>query len=439
MITAHFQDDDLQYAFEVALGATYRQAADVGEVLATAGRIEDGNADSWVQEWTSTAGSVWAAARHADGVDRRVSALAGYRRAATYYATALHRICHSSEPDRRLAIWRRQRACWERIVTLTPTPGQRIPIPYEDTHLPGYFFPASSTDGEVRRPLIVLNNGSDGATSHMWVQGGAAAHERGYHWMTFDGPGQQAALLEQKLLSRPDWERVLTPVLDVALARPDVDPDRIAVIGISQAGYWVTRALCFEHRLAAAVLDPGVLNVSQAWIDPLPDPIRAHLLSHQRSAFDREMHLAELFSPSAAATLQFRGEPYGLSSGSRYTLYQTISRYRLGDELNQITTPLLLCEPDNEQFWPGQSQQLHDRLQGPRELLRFTTHDGAGNHCEPLAQGQRDTRIFDWLAKQFAHSHDDSRVPRKRRAATSANPRSGVSTGAVGQTRDANE
>ena len=47
---------------------------------------------------------------------------------------------------------------------------------------------------------MVLNNGSDGATSHMGLFGGWAALERGYHYMTVDGPGQQAALF---LSSRP--------------------------------------------------------------------------------------------------------------------------------------------------------------------------------------------------------------------------------------------
>jgi hypothetical protein len=57
-----FQDREFQFAFERALGASYRGAADVGEVLATAGRITDGDANSWVHEWTSTAGEAWAAA-----------------------------------------------------------------------------------------------------------------------------------------------------------------------------------------------------------------------------------------------------------------------------------------------------------------------------------------------------------------------------------------
>jgi hypothetical protein len=111
---------------------------------------------------------------------------------------------------------------------------------------------------------VVLNNGSDGPTSHMGLFGGWVALERGWHAMTFDGPGQQAALFLQGMPFRPDWEAVLTPVVDAMVARPDVDPGRLAVIGVSQAGYWVPRALAFEHRFAAAVADPGVVDVTSS-------------------------------------------------------------------------------------------------------------------------------------------------------------------------------
>ncbi len=162
-----FKDDDFQFGFEVALGAAYRQAADVGEVLATAGRIKDGDADSWLHEWTATGGAVWSAAVQAHRAGRRSSALAHYRRAATYYATALTRIWHSSEPERRLDLWRRQRQCWENIVDLSSVPGERIAIPYEGTTLPGYFFRAPDACPGEGRPLIIMSNGGDGATSHM--------------------------------------------------------------------------------------------------------------------------------------------------------------------------------------------------------------------------------------------------------------------------------
>jgi hypothetical protein len=398
-----FADDDFQHGLDLVLGGAHRGAAEIGDVLATAARIPDGDADAWVREWTATAGAAWAAGGEAVDAGRRVSARGHYLRAAAYYATALHVVARSAEPERHLDLWRRQRACWDRAVDLFDVPPERLAIAYEDTTLPGYFFGAPGAADGAPRPTIIINNSSDGATSQTWTLGGAAAAERGYHWMTFDGPGQQAALFEQGLTFRPDWEAVLTPVLDALLARPDVDPDRVAVLGIGQAGFWVPRALAFEHRFAAAVVDPGVVDVAAGWTAALPDAMLAQLRHGDHTGFDRDMHLAELFSPTTAALLRFRGAPYRPTNGaSRAELFTTVARYRLGDEVAQITTPLLITDPDGEQFWPGQSRQLFDRLPGPKHLVRFRADEGAAGHYEPLAPALRDARIFDWLDGHLA-------------------------------------
>jgi hypothetical protein len=392
-----FEDAEFQFGLEIALGAAYRQSSDVGESLATADRIADGDADSWVKEWTATAEACEAAGSEAESAGRRVSALSYYRRAATYFATALYRFSGATDhsPERELELWRRQRADWERIVDLQPVPGERISIPYEDTTLEGFFFRAPDAAPGDKRPLVLMNNGSDGATSAMWLEGGAAAAERGYHWMTFDGPGQQAALYEQNIPFRHDWEAVLTPVLDTILARPDVDEEHVALIGVSEAGYWVPRAIAFEYRFAAAVADGGVVGVSAGWIKQLPEMMRKQLNDGDRDAFDREMRVAESRSPTAKATLDFRAKPSGFNGGSRFDLYQEVASYRLGDEVKNITTPLLITDPDDEQFFPGQPQQLYDLVPGAKELIRFTAHEGANGHCEPMARSLRDTRIFD--------------------------------------------
>ena len=296
-----------------------------------------------------------------------------YLRAANYFTTGLYLITHSGAPERQLEIWKRHRACWDKVVDLTAVPGER-------------------------RSLVVLNNGSDGATSHMGLFGGWAALERGYHAMTFDGPGQQAALFLQGLGFRHDWEAVLTPVVDAMVARSDVDPERVAVIGVSQGGYWVPRALAFEHRFVAAVADPGVVDVSASWTKALPGFMRAQLEDpSKKESFDKEMGWTERFSKSTRATLHFRGEPYGVQGDSRWDLYREVLKYRLGDEVANITTPLLITEPEDEQFWPGQSQALHDLLPGPKELVRFTAAEGASRHCEPMGLAVRDARVFDWL------------------------------------------
>jgi hypothetical protein len=87
----------------------------------------------------------------------------------------------------------------------------------------------------------VLNNGSDGPISSLWPPLGAGGVARGYNVLVFDGPGQQSVLFESNLPFRYDWEQVIGPVVDFLLARSDVDPARIALYGISQAGYWVPR------------------------------------------------------------------------------------------------------------------------------------------------------------------------------------------------------
>ncbi|MGI8506083.1 MAG: hypothetical protein ACR2MK_04635 [Solirubrobacteraceae bacterium] len=63
---------------------------------------------------------------------------------------------------------------------------------------------------------------------------------------------------------------------------------------------------------------------------------------------------------------------------------------------------MLITDPEDEQFWPGQSQQLYDRLPGPKQLVKFAAQEGANRHCEPLGSALRETRIFDWLDQYLA-------------------------------------
>ena len=48
---------------------------------------------------------------------------------------------------------------------------------------------------------------------------GYAALARGYNCLIFEGPGQGELIREQRIPFRPDWEKVVTPVVDFALTR----------------------------------------------------------------------------------------------------------------------------------------------------------------------------------------------------------------------------
>jgi hypothetical protein len=94
--------------------------------------------------------------------------------------------------------------------------------------------------------------------------------------------------------------------------------------------------------------------------------------------------------------LAWRAKPYGLTS--TYDVYKAVEQYRLTDDLiGQISTPMLVTEPEGEQFWPGQSQRLYDALTGPKVLVKFTAAEGADRHCQPMGRALTDQRMFDWL------------------------------------------
>ena len=124
--------------------------------------------------------------------------------------------------------------------------------------------------------------------------------------MTFDGPGQQAALYQRGLCLRRDWEIVLAAVLDAILDRPDVDGNRVVSFGVGQAGYLLPGALAHEHRLAASVVSPGVVDVATAMIDALPPCVQPVLDNGTGPAFDRELHAELLFEPEVAVVEGFR-------------------------------------------------------------------------------------------------------------------------------------
>jgi hypothetical protein len=398
-----FKNEDFNFLTEIALGSVYWQAADVGEVLSTVDRIHDGRARSWVDEWTATADRLAQLAAAGAAAGRERSAASQYLRASLYYSLATYSADAAGEPDLFASLWERHRAGWDRFVDLADFGGavaERIEIPYEGTTLPGYFFRPGPA-GAPRRTLI-FNNGSDGSAVGALTGGIADALERGWNAMTFDGPGQNAALVRQGLTFRPDWEKVITPVVDFLSARADVDGEKLALLGVSQGGYWVPRALAFEHRIAAAVADPGVVDVSTTILRHLPHVMMKLLEEGDREKFDRDIEWTLRISPSTRSLLALRMRPYGVSAP--YDFFSVARDYALTDELiARISTPVLVTDPDNEQFWPGQSRELFDKLPGEtKAIIAFTHEEGADSHCEPVASGLRGERIFDWL---------DERVP----------------------------
>jgi hypothetical protein len=102
-------------------------------------------------------------------------------------------------------------------------------------------------------------------------------------------PGQCDSLWVRKLYFRPDWERVITPVLDAMLRHREVDPKRIALVGVSQGGYWKGLGTRAPYRGGSG--RSSVWDVSVPWMRNLPKFARDVLDAGKKTQFDQMMQM----------------------------------------------------------------------------------------------------------------------------------------------------
>ena len=388
-----FADPDFGFTALIALGASYYRGGDPGELLAIVARITPGDFESAFQAYRDagvearTLGEQAAAKRH------NVSAREAYLWAGGYFSAAMRFADGTKDPERMLPCWQDYAACWSAAAALFDPPVERLEIPYEGASLTGWFLRVDNS--HRRRPLVILNNGADGLEKSMYTLGGAAALARGYNCLIFNGPGQGDSLWVRKLYFRPDWEKVITPVVDAMVRHREVDPKRMALVGVSQGGYWVPRALAFEPRLAAGVADPGVWDVSDAWLRNLPKFVRDVLDAGNKTQFDQMIRLGTSSNARAKAMLRFRMRPFGMES--YYDAFHSVREYQLADVAGRIRCPMLIADPEGEQFFPGQAQKLYDASRCPKTIVHFTRAQGADQHCEVAAPGYRDYCFYNWL------------------------------------------
>jgi hypothetical protein len=393
-----FADPDFGFTALIALGASYYRGGDPGKLLAILSQIKAGDFESAWQAYHDAAVEARTLAEQAASKRHNVSAREAYLWAASYFSAAMRFLNGPRDSGGIAACWQDYNNSWTAAAALFDPPAERLEIPYEGGALTGWFLRVDNS--HRRRPLVILNTGADGLENSMYVLGGAGALARGYNCLILNGPGQGDSLWVRKLYFRPDWEKVITPVVDAILRHREVDPKRIALVGVSQGGYWVPRALAFEHRIAAGVADPGVWDVSDPWLSKLPKFVRDVLDAGKKAQFDQMIQMGTASNPRAQAILRFRMRPLGMTS--YYDAFHAVREYNLAEVAGRIKCPMLITDPEGEQFFPGQARKLYDALQCAKQIVHFTREQGADQHCEVAAPGYRDYCIYNWLDETLA-------------------------------------
>ena len=392
-MTVAFEDSSFAFEFVRNLGFMYYGGADLGEMMATAGRIQEGDFESWFTEWDKRAQRTLARADADAAMDHPQSAREAYLRASTYFRLAEFYLHGNPDDPRILAEAKASQQAYAQAAALTGPTWEPIEIPYEGTTLPGYFYKAD--DSGRPRPTVIFHGGYDSSVEELFFFGAAAAVRRGYNCLTFDGPGQGRPMREQKLFFRHDWKQVVTPVVNYALARPDVDGDKLALIGMSLGGYLAARTVAFEPRFRAAVFFGGIYDCYTSFRQAFPQ--------EAITAFDAgDAATCEKLTRQAMATetsLRWAVEQglWSLGASDIADLLAKLKPWTMQGIVRQIQCPCLVMDSEADIFFQGQPQELYDALSAPKTLVRFTKEDGAENHCQSGALAYKDEVVFNWL------------------------------------------
>ena len=240
-----FEADDLNFQTLFTLGAAGAGTAEVGEVLTAVDEINAAGPsyETYYDTFVSLAQRVGAIAESDLKAGHLASARSAYLRSASYYDAALYFVLGTSGPAREETTYRAMQQQWDTATQLFEPAFERVSIPYEGSSLPGYFLTPDNSG--TPRPTVIVTNGSDAQFVDTFAYGGRAAIDRGFNALLYEGPGQGSMLFERQIPARPDWEKVVTPIVDYLDGRPDVDSNRIALTGWSFGGNLVLRAAAY--------------------------------------------------------------------------------------------------------------------------------------------------------------------------------------------------
>ena len=141
---------------------------------------------------------------------------------------------------------------------------EAVAIPFAGRPGEGKFIGAHLRRPPLERPpVLVVWGGIDAFKEERRADAFLAA---GIATLAVDMPGTGDA----PLAGSPDAERMWDAVLDWIGQRPDLDPQRVAILGSSTGGYWAAKlARTHRHRIRAAVDHGGPVHhaFSAEWIE----------------------------------------------------------------------------------------------------------------------------------------------------------------------------
>jgi pimeloyl-ACP methyl ester carboxylesterase len=393
---AGFEDGELDFQLLRQLGVANYGGASVGETLAVAAAIRAEGPASWTDAFAALGDRQRAdAERRASGA-HRVSARDLFLMACNSYRAAEYFAPVGSERHRELG--EASQSAFTRSLDLSGVAYERVGLELDGLRLPGYWFAAGTPGASAR--MLVATSGFDGTLEETYLQVGRAAAERGWQLLLIAGPGQaDTARTYPDAAFVPDTERWISPWLDVAIGRPEVDPARVALLGISFGGYFVLRAAAADSRVAAVIANSPIVD------------LRAYLTSFVGMDPEQAIPKAEDFGLNDIDEIPDAELPPQMKEMSRSlirrfgqaTFLATFAYLRqFNVDPADVGCPALAMVGEGEGPEPiAQFERFTGNASGTVTRRIFTAQEGADGHCQVGNLPLSNAMMFDWLDETF--------------------------------------
>jgi dipeptidyl aminopeptidase/acylaminoacyl peptidase len=317
-----------------------------------------------------------------------------YRRASQVYHEAQHSI-FEDDNKQKIYLHGKHIECYDKIVTYTDNPIEKVEIPWEGKQIQGRFHLLK--DKRIA-PTVLFLPGMDMTKETFPNPLSNPFLRRGFHVLSIDGPGQGISNLRKIRVSDENYEQAASAAIDYLKDRSEVDSKNIVIAGISFGCHWGVRTAARDHRVKALATTYAVVGPKRAIFEEASPRFKQMF-----------MYMAGIKNENEFDAMWQKMDTKGYSTNVKCPTLLTMGEYdplcHLEDAIDffdELTCPKELWVLENEfhrislregiggiEIYPYIADWLRDEVDGrhPKNLNKtifITQNSGAGPYSAPM-------------------------------------------------------
>jgi alpha-beta hydrolase superfamily lysophospholipase len=319
-----------------------------------------------------------AIARKFEEEGRTVSARENYFIAALLYGSAQWPIFENTPEN--IHFNEKKTECYIKYAKYAAHEIRRAEIPFGGKSLPGYLHLPNRRPAD-KLPCVLTIGGMDTFKEMIHSMYGDDFLERGLGSFAIDGPGQGECCTRDIHVTATNFMDAGRAALEWMRGQPEIDPDRIAIFGVSFGSFWATQVASIDDRVKGCAVafvchEPGLKTLFNS------------------------------ASPSFKLRFMYMA---GYDNEDEFDKFaSTINLNGVGEK---ITSPYLVIAGEDDELSPVEyTYELLEKIGAPKELLlyqgeRHALHTNSATALGPSWLGY----MLDWLKDRLEGKPMESR------------------------------